>query len=146
MWLLMIITVVTGALLPVQAGINAHLGKATAGPVMAAFISFLVGSLALAVYLFIIKRQPVNWGLLQNLPLWLFAGGLIGAFYVAASTYMVPTLGAALAFALIIAGQLIAAIVIDHFGWLGMAVREISAGRIVGIVLLIIGVILIRKY
>jgi transporter family-2 protein len=76
----------------------------------------------------------------------LFTGGLIGAFYVAAITFIIPTLGTALTFALIIAGQLLAAMVIDHYGWLGMSVQEISAGRIIGAVLLIAGVILIRKY
>ena len=71
---------------------------------------------------------------------------MIGAFYVAAITFIVPTLGTALTFALIIAGQLLAAMVIDHYGWLGMSVHEITAGRIAGAVLLIAGVILIQKY
>jgi len=146
LFLLMLVTVVTGSLLPMQAGINAKLGRLSGGAVIAAFISFLVGTVALAIYILLTRKHSIHWSGLQTVPLWLFAGGLIGAFYVAAITFIVPTLGGALTFGLIIAGQLLAAITIDHFGWLGMTVKEISAGRIMGAILLIVGVILIRKY
>lgn len=146
LFLLMLITAITGSILPMQAAINAKLGKVSGGPVIAAFISFLVGTAFLAVYLLISRRHSFQWNGIQSAPLWLFAGGLIGAFYVAAITFIVPTLGTALTFALIIAGQLLAAMVIDHYGWLGMSVHEITAGRIAGAVLLIAGVILIQKY
>lgn len=143
---LMLVTAVTGSILPLQAVINAKLGKVSGGPVISAFISFLVGTVVLAVYLLITRRHVIQWSGLQSAPVWLFAGGVIGAFYVASITSIIPTLGTALTFALIITGQLIAAIVIDHFGWFGMAVKEISAGRIIGAVLLIAGVMLIKKY
>ncbi len=146
LFLLMLITAITGSILPIQAGINAKLGKVSGGPVIAAFISFLVGTVLLAVYLLISRKHSFQWNGIQSAPLWLFAGGLIGAFYVAAITFIVPTLGTALTFALIISGQLLAAMVIDHYGWLGMNVQEISAGRIAGAVLLIAGVVLIQKY
>ncbi|WP_193311627.1 DMT family transporter [Agriterribacter humi] len=146
LFLLMLITAITGSILPIQAAINAKLGKVSGGPVIAAFISFLVGTVFLAAYLMISRKHSFQWNGIQSAPLWLFTGGLIGAFYVAAITFIIPTLGTALTFALIIAGQLLAAMVIDHYGWLGMSVQEISAGRIIGAVLLIAGVILIRKY
>ena len=146
LFILMLITAITGAILPIQAGINAKLGKVSGGPVIAAFISFLVGTVFLAVYLLLTRKHTFQWNGIQTAPLWLFAGGVIGAFYVAIITFIIPTLGTALTFALIIAGQLLAAIVIDHYGWLGMSVQEISAGRVIGAVLLIAGVILIRKY
>jgi transporter family-2 protein len=146
LFLLMLITAITGSILPIQAAINAKLGKVSGGPVIAAFISFLVGTVFLAAYLMISRKHSFQWNGIQSAPLWLFTGGLIGAFYVAAITFIIPTLGTALTFALIIAGQLLAAMVIDHYGWLGMSVQEISAGRIIGAVLLIAGVLLIRKY
>ena len=146
LFLLMLITTITGSILPIQAAINAKLGKVSGGPVIAAFISFLVGTVFLAAYLMISRKHSFQWNGIQSAPLWLFTGGLIGAFYVAAITFIIPTLGTALTFALIIAGQLLAAMVIDHYGWLGMSVQEISAGRVIGAVLLIAGVILIRKY
>jgi transporter family-2 protein len=114
--------------------------------VIAAFISFLVGTIVLSLYILITRKYSIQWSGLKSAPIWLFTGGMIGAFYVAAITFIVPTLGAALTFALVISGQLLAAVVIDHFGWLGMATREITAGRVVGAILLIAGVILIRRF
>ena len=144
--LLILLTVVTGGILPVQAGINSNLSKVAGSPVIAALISFLVGTVALILYLLITRRDEVSWSGLKSAPAWLFAGGLIGAFYVAVITLIVPGLGAALTFSLVVTGQLIAAMIIDHNGWLGMATREISAGRLVGVALLVVGVILIRRY
>lgn len=144
--LLVLLTVITGGILPIQAGINSKLSKVVGSPVIAALISFLVGTLALLLYLAITRRDIVQWSGIRSAPLWLFAGGLIGAFYVAIITLIVPGLGAALTFSLVVAGQLLAALVIDHNGWLGMAAREISLGRVLGVLLLIAGVLLIRKY
>lgn len=141
-----LISFLTGILLPVQAGLNAKLGKVAGGPMVAALISFVVGTLALLLFLLISRKHPIQWSGIQSAPVWLFAGGIIGALYIAMSTYIVPVLGAALTFGLVITGQLIAAMILDHFGWLGMAVKEISMGRIIGAILLIAGVLLIRKY
>jgi transporter family-2 protein len=142
----MLVTAITGSILPIQAGINSRLARVSGSPVIAAFISFLVGTIVLSLYILITRKYSIQWSGLKSAPIWLFTGGMIGAFYVAAITFIVPTLGAALTFALVISGQLLAAVVIDHFGWLGMATREITAGRVVGAILLIAGVILIRRF
>jgi len=70
----------------------------------------------------------------------------LGAVYVSSVVVLVPKLGVALAFSLIIAGQMIMAIIFDHFGWLGLAIKEISPGKIIGVLLLVAGVVLIRKF
>jgi len=144
--LLVVLTVITGGILPIQAGLNSKLARASGSSVIAALISFLVGTVALVLYLIITRREAVQWPALKAVPLWFFAGGLIGAFYVAVITYIVPGLGAALTFSLVVTGQMIAAMVIDHYGWLGMTVKEISLGRMAGVILLIAGVIMIRKF
>ncbi|PWU04604.1 MAG: EamA-like transporter family protein [Bacteroidetes bacterium] len=144
--LLMLMTIVTGSILPIQAGINSKLSKVAGGPVIAAFISFFTGTVILILYIILTRKHNFQWTGIKAAPIWFFTGGLIGAFYVSAITWVVPSLGAALTFALVITGQLIAAMIIDHYGWLGMAVKEISAGRIIGALLLVAGVILIRKY
>jgi transporter family-2 protein len=144
--LLVVLTVITGGILPIQAGLNSKLARASGSSVIAALISFLVGTVALVLYLIITRRETVQWRALKAVPLWFFVGGLIGAFYVAVITYIVPGLGTALTFSLVVAGQMIAAMVIDHYGWLGMTVKEISLGRMAGVILLIAGVIMIRKF
>jgi bacterial/archaeal transporter family-2 protein len=142
----MILAMILGAILPIQANVNARLAKVLDSPVMAAFVSFAVGTVALLIYLFITNQfnfQGVN---VSRPPWWLWIGGLLGVFFVAGIVVLVPRLGMALAFSLVIAGQMAAAIILDHFGLLGSAVREISPGRIAGALLLIAGVVLIRKY
>ncbi len=72
-------------------------------------------------------------------------GGLLGAVYVAIALVTVRTLGAGGLTAATIAGQLAMAVVVDQFGLLGVAKQQIDAGRVVGIVLLVTGVVLIVR-
>jgi bacterial/archaeal transporter family-2 protein len=134
-----------GAVLPIQAAINARLAKTAGSPVMAAFISFAVGTIALMILL--IVAGQFNFRFVSSpSPWWVWIGGLLGTFFVAGIVVLLPRLGVVLSFSLVLAGQMFVAILFDQFGWLGVAVKEISPGKIIGSILLIIGVILIRKY
>ncbi len=137
---------ISGAILPIQATINFRLSKNVGGPIIAAFISFAVGTIGLLLYLIISKQFNFRELVAQPSPWWIWIGGLLGVFYVIGIVILVPRLGVALAFSLVIAGQTITAIIFDQFGWLGVAVREISLGKIIGALLLIAGVVLIRKF
>ncbi|TIX20930.1 MAG: EamA-like transporter family protein, partial [Mesorhizobium sp.] len=78
---------------------------------------------------------------------WLFiAGGMLGGFYVTLSTILTPRIGAAALMAFLVAGQLLAGMLIDRVGFLGVAVREISLGRVAGAVMLLAGALLIRLF
>ncbi len=135
-----------GAILPLQAAINARLAKtADNSPVMAAFVSFAVGTIALMIFLVVAGQFNLRF-VSNGSPWWIWTGGLLGIFFVAGIVVLLPKLGVALSFSLIIAGQMLTAILFDQFGWMGLAVKEISVGKIAGAVLLIIGVILIRKF
>ena len=144
--LLFILTALAlGAILPMQAAINARLAKTAGSSVMAAFISFAVGTIALMIFLMITGQFQFKF-ISSSSPWWLWTGGLMGTFFVAGIVMLLPRLGVTLSFSLVLAGQMFAAILFDQFGWLGVAVREISPGKIIGAVLLIVGVVLIRKY
>jgi transporter family-2 protein len=134
-----------GAALPIQAAINARLAKTAGNPVMAAFISFAVGTIALMLFLIIAGQFQFRF-ISARSPWWIWTGGLLGTFFVAGIVIVLPRLGVVLSFSLVLAGQMFIAILFDQYGWLGTAVREISAGKIIGAILLVIGVILIRKY
>jgi transporter family-2 protein len=134
-----------GAILPLQAAINSRVAKTAGNPVMAAFVSFAVGTIALLIFLILAGQFQIRFISSQS-PWWIWTGGLLGTFYVAGIVVLLPRLGVALSFSLVLAGQMFAAILFDQFGWLGVAVKEISTGKIIGSILLIIGVILIRKY
>jgi bacterial/archaeal transporter family-2 protein len=143
--LFVVMALALGAVLPMQAAINARLAKAAGSSIMAAFVSFAVGTMALMAFL-IISGQFKFGFLSAPSPWWIWTGGLLGTFFVAGIVVLLPKLGVVLSFSLVLAGQMFIAILFDQFGWLGVAVKEISAGKIIGAILLIAGVVLIRKY
>lgn len=140
-----ILTLIAGALLPVQAGLNAKLGKAAASPIYAALISFLVGTAGLIIYI-VITGQTLSWSGLKNAPAHIWLGGLIGAFYIAVMVLAFPALGPGLTFGLIVAGQMVLSIFLEHFNILVAQPNPVNWMRILGMVLVIGGVIIIRKY
>jgi transporter family-2 protein len=144
-FLLIIIALVSGAILPIQATINFRLSKNTGGPIIAAFISFAVGTIGLFLYLITTRQVNLRVFFANPSPWWIWIGGLIGAIYVSSIVFLVPRLGVALAFSLVIAGQMITAMIFDNFGWLGVNLQPISFGKIIGALLLIAGVVLIRR-
>lgn len=140
----MLMGVLAGACTGIQGGVNAQLTKHWAkNSVLASAISFLVGALALwAVCL--ILRIPVP-GLTDNILWWHWTGGLLGAYFVYSLVYLSPRVGASTVVALILAGQILAAVILDHFGLVGYPVRSVTAIRLVGIALLGVGVTIIRR-
>jgi transporter family-2 protein len=137
--------IVSGAFIAVQAPINAQLARGLGMPVAAAFFSFLSGTVVLGIVTVAMTRtQGISLDWKAPAP-WLFVvGGLLGGFYVTLSTVLVPRIGAAALMAFLVAGQLIAGMVLDRIGFLGFAVREISFGRVAGAVLLMAGALLVR--
>lgn len=139
--------IISGACIAVQAPINAQLGRDLGLPFAAAGISFLAGAIILGVVTFVVAaatHTTINWS--APAP-WLFvAGGALGTVYVTSAVILTPQIGAAAVMGLAVAGQLLAGIFVDRVGFLGLAVREISLGRIAGAVLLVAGALLIRLY
>ena len=132
--------------MPTQAAINNKLANTIDSPVLSAFISFAVGTAALFLYILAAGIPLANLASAKNAPLIAWTGGLLGAFFVAATVTSVPKLGVALTFSLIIAGQMLITLVIDHFGLLGVPVKEVNLPRLLGVTLITIGVILIRRF
>jgi transporter family-2 protein len=140
-----LIALVAGALVPLQAGINVRLKQAVGDPVLSAMISFAVGTLALAAWCF--ASRPVVAALSgARGPWWMWLGGFMGAFFVAATILLAEKVGAGAMLAWIIASQLMAGMLLDHFGVLGYVVREISPMRILGVCLLVAGAVLVQRF
>ena len=143
LWALM--GIVAGACIATQAPINAQLGRNLGVPIAAAGVSFVAGAILLWSIAFIysnVASIPINFG--APAPWTFVAGGVLGAFYVFSNIMLTPMIGAAAVMALSVAGQLVGGMVLDKIGFMGMAVREISMGRIAGAVLLITGAMMIR--
>jgi len=140
-----ILGITAGLGLALQVGMNAQLRKVLQSANAAALISFLVGTFAL-VLMWIVTRPPMpDREALAGVPAWAWFGGLFGAFYVAISTIVATELGAASLLALALLGQLAMALVVDHFGWLGLPVNPISWTRLAGVGLLLAGVWLVTR-
>ncbi|HET9322976.1 MAG TPA: DMT family transporter [Gaiellaceae bacterium] len=141
-WSYLLFALLAGAMLPIQFGINAQLAHWVGGSMRAAFVSFLVGAAALLVAVLVAQRGwPDRAG---DAPWWVWTGGLLGAFYVVGSIVTAPKLGAATLVALILAGQAIASLLVDHFGWVGFPENPITPVRLFGVGLLAAGVVLVR--
>lgn len=137
--------VVAGAFVAIQAPINTELARGLGSPLAAAAISFLAGAIVLGVVTFIVTRMQGGFIAWREPQAWLFvAGGLLGTVYVTTSILLIPRIGAAALIAFLITGQLIAGMVIDRVGFLGVAVREMSLGRLAGAGLLIVGAVMVR--
>ena len=126
-----VLAIIAGMMMPTQAAINNKLAGEVNSPIMAAFISFVVGTVALFIYI-LATGVPLNsLASLKNASIISWVGGLLGAFFVASAVILVPKLGVALTFSLIIAGQMLITLVLDHYGFLGVPVKEINVQRIV---------------
>lgn len=141
-----LLALVAGACLPTQAGINVHLGLWTRSSVLAAAISFAVGTAGLIIYAAVTRIPLPALSTMAGRPWWIWSGGLLGAFFVTATVVLAPRLGAAAMVALIIAGQMVASLLLDHYGLLGYAVHPVNGWRMLGVALLVAGVVLIRRF
>jgi bacterial/archaeal transporter family-2 protein len=140
-----ILAFVAGTFLPVQAGLNARLGKSIESPVYASMISFITGAFAVFIYI-LATRQDVSWAGVKTAPAYTWLAGALGAFYVTAVILAFPRIGPALTFGLVVLGQMVSAILLDHFNILVAHQQTISIWRILGVLLIVGGVIIIRKY
>jgi transporter family-2 protein len=125
-----------------QGAVNAQLRSVVQSPLWATFLSFIVGTIALAV-LVLAARAPVP----AQLPTraWLWAGGFLGVFHVGAALLLVPRVGAGTTVGLYVAGQMTAGLVLDQFGLVGVPVHGTTAGRMFGAALVVVGVLLLRR-
>jgi len=145
-YLLLVLTLFTGALLPVQAILNTRLGRQTGGPLMGSLLSFTVGLICLLLLNLVINTSAVtNLKPASVGPWWLWLGGFLGAIFVGYITWVNQRQGVALTFALVVSGQIFCSLLIDHFGLFGSGISTINLPKIVGAILIILGIILIKK-
>jgi transporter family-2 protein len=137
------LALLAGAVLPVQAGVNSTLRSHVGQPIWTALVSFSVGAIALLTF-GLISRLPAPS--LTGIPLWAWSGGVLGTVYITGVVFLAPKLGAGALIGLTIAGQLLASVILDHFGWLGFEIHSINWQRVLGLAFLGAGVWLIKQF
>lgn len=140
-----ILPILAGVAMSIQAGINGQLRAATHHPVLSAFISFLGGTIALAIMLFFTKQALPSLQQYGAIEWYKFTGGLLGVFVVTAVLLTVQEIGASNMFVLLVAGQLITALLMDHFGVLGLRSNPISWQKLMGIGMVVVGAWMVNK-
>lgn len=146
-WLLLLpVALVAGMALSTQFAVNTQLKSVLGGPVVAAAVSFLIGTVFLVVAALAVTRSMPALGEVTASPWWVWTGGLLGAFFVFASVILTPRLGAATTVGLFLTGQVTASIILDHFGLLRLPVHEATLPRILGALLIVAGVVLVQRF
>lgn len=134
-----------GAVLPVQVALNTLLRRYIGEPMQVTFISYIAGAIA-SLVICVWARYPLPTPVaLAQTSWWMWVGGCLGTFYVWSTIFATPKIGAALALALTIAGQMIADLYLDHYGAIGLTRYAASPTRIAGVVLVILGVSLVAS-
>ncbi len=145
-WIYFLLALLAGVGVSVQLGVNTQLRQEVTNPIISAFISFTVGTLILGIYVFSVSRNALpSVVLLRDISWWKWTGGLLGAVYVTTAIIVGPRIGAANFVSLVVAGQLLAAVLFDHFGYVGFVIHPATIYRLLGVLLIVAGVYLIQK-
>ncbi|WP_115988043.1 MULTISPECIES: DMT family transporter [Pseudomonas] len=141
---LLLLAAFAGAVVPFQSAINSNLARGLGHPLWATLASLLVSVLVLLPVILALRLPLPSLGFISKAPLWMWAGGAFGVCFVALAVMLLPKLGASGFVALALAGQVIASMVLDHFGLFGLVEKQLTASRVLGALLLIGGVVLIQ--
>ena len=133
-----------GAVVPLQSAINSNLARGLGHPLWATLASLLVSVLVLLPVILALRLPLPSVAFISKAPLWIWAGGAFGVCFVALAVMLLPKLGASGFVALALAGQVIASMVLDHFGLFGLMEKQLTLPRVFGALLLIAGVVLIQ--
>ncbi|WKN40642.1 DMT family transporter [Tunicatimonas pelagia] len=145
-YLLLLVPLLIGMGVVVQAGANTQLSQMLANPFIAGLISFVIGTLCLLI-INIVMRSDFSVLTVHNIAQthwWMWLGGLMGAFFITSVIVIAPKIGPTQLFGLIIASQLTFSAVVDHYGWLGFQAQPINIKKIVGVLFLMAGTFLIQ--
>ena len=144
LWFPVLLALLAGGMVALQAPTNVLLARAGGSPLLAALISFAVGTAALLAAWLVAGPRP-GMAPFAALPWYAWLGGLYGAVFVAIAAFAAPRLGLATLITLGIAGQIVVALALDHVGAFGLPRAGISPMRLAGALLVVAGVVLVRR-
>jgi transporter family-2 protein len=146
-WLFAPFAVLLGVVLTTQVATNAQLGKALGNEYIPAAVNMAIGLIATTVLTWSLTSEWPSREIVRAAPwyAWL-AGGLMGTVYLTGNILLAPRLGAGELVGLVVAGQLLFSVLLDHFGWIGFAQHAANPARLAGCALMIAGVFLISKF
>ena len=142
MFFYLLLAIIGGTCIGLQAGINGVLGKRI-GVLEASFVSFFIGTVILLLLVIFMGKGDLLK--VTNVSKWQLLGGALGVGYVSIMVAIVPKIGVASAITAVIVGQLFISVTLDHFGFFTIQRIPIDGYRISGLVLLLVSLFLIFK-
>jgi len=143
---LLVCALALGAGLTLQVAMNTRMRDFAAGPVGAALVSFAVGTVGMVAILAAARAPWPGAAGLSSAPWWTWAGGLMGALYVLGVIVIAPRIGPGPLLAAVVLGQMSAALLLEHFGWLGIVHHPVNGARVLGVLLIVAGAALVRFF
>ncbi|AKM32383.1 hypothetical protein AB870_00275 [Pandoraea faecigallinarum] len=140
----LIVAMAAGAAVPFQAGSNASLGRALGHPLWATVASLLVSLLVVIPVLIGMRAGLPKLAAAARGPWWLWIGGVAGVAYITAALVLTPRLGAASFIVCVVAGQVVASLLIDHFGLMGLPAKPVNLVRVAGVAIIVAGMLLVQ--
>lgn len=134
-----------GITITTQAGVNSQLRASVGSPLLAAFISFVIGTMVLCLMVLLTGQSLPSWQHLSTIDPHKYTGGVLGAIFVTIIIVSAQRISAGNLFALVVAGQLITALIYDHYGLLGFKQNPVNLSRVLGALLLVIGAYLVNR-
>jgi transporter family-2 protein len=139
------LTLAAGISVIVQQALNANLRTAIGSAAWSGLISYAVGLVCMVLLVLALRDPLPSAAVAARIPWWAWSGGLFGAIFIGLAILLIPQLGAATFIALLVTGQMLASLTLDHYGWLGLEQRPVDLPRLIGVCLLVAGVVLIRR-
>ncbi|SIS70566.1 DMT family transporter [Neptunomonas antarctica] len=142
---LLITAIAVGAVIPIQGALNAKLGLAMIHPMQATLVSYIGGTIACIAALLFVQASLPDWKRITDTDWYLYCGGFLGVIFVSGMLYLMPKVGIANMLAAAIVGQLVMSLILDHFGFFGSLVIAVTPSRVIGVLLLLLGLYFIQR-
>lgn len=139
-----IAALIAGALVPLQAGANAALGRALGHPLWATMLSLAVSAICVVPVMLALRVSGPSIASLADQPRWIWIGGIVGVIYITAALLLAPKLGAASFMTVVIAGQILASLAADYFGLVGFEAKPLTLPRLIGAAVVVTGVLVMQ--
>ncbi len=144
--LFIVLALLAGMMIPFQSAMNAQLGKALQSPYYAALTVFCIAAVGLLGYILAMRYSMPATQQFRAAPGWAYIGGILGGGYILLIVICAPKLGIGNATVLVLLGQVLSAVIIDQFGLLKTPVHLLNWQRIGGVILIVAGVYLVKKF
>ena len=141
-----LLALLAGCMIPFQSAMNAGLGKSLQSPYYSALTVFITAFIGIGIYILATRQLIPELAQFTNAPKWSYLGGILGGIYILMIVLLAPKLGMGNVTVMVLLGQVVAAIIIDHFGLLGATVHLINWKRLVGVCLMIAGIFMVKKF